>query len=337
MNLKTENRIAMGTIAFIYLTFMVVKTFFFLDHSFTWHIVTSLLGLLFIFVFGYIARAIDIYLDKIYPFEKNPFKRIALQFLITSMALILIRLVSYLLLYRYITFNFNREMIVATSAINMFMVLSVILSIFGYHFFIRWKQEKILAAELEKEKAMVQYDNLKNQLNPHFLFNSLTSLNSLIFDNPQLASDFLQQLSKVYRYVLDNKEKNLVSVQTEINFVKHYISLLKARFENGLEVHFSVDENALQKAVVPVTLQILIENAVKHNVTNAGHPLHIQIRNEGDYLVIENNLQHKNVMEVSNGQGLNNLKNLYRYLSPLEIQVIHNQVSFIVKIPLMEI
>jgi LytS/YehU family sensor histidine kinase len=217
------------------------------------------------------------------------------------------------------------------------MVLSLILSIFGYHFFKRWNEDRIVAAELEKEKALVQYDNLKNQLNPHFLFNSLTSLNSLIYVNPQLASDFLQQLSKVFRYVLDNKEKNLVSIETEISFVKHYVQLLKARFETGLDVLFEVDDDALQKAIVPVTLQILIENAIKHNATQKDSPLVIKIYTLPDYLVVENNLQKKNVADLSNRQGLENLKNLYHYLTDKAVQVEESKRFFAVKIPLLEL
>ena len=335
MKLTKETKIALGIIAFIYVIFTVVKTFFFLDQSISFHLITSLAGLLFIGVFGYIVRAIDIYLDSLYTFERNPITRIFIQFLVTLAVLTLIRVVPYFLFYDRIPIHPSPEIIAATYAINIFMVLSVILSIFGYHFFVRWKQEKIVAAELEKEKAMVQYDNLKNQLNPHFLFNSLTSLNSLIFENPQLASDFLQQLSKVYRYVLENKEKNLVSVETEMNFVKHYVQLLKTRFEQGLEVKFEIEEAALQKAIVPVTLQILIENALKHNTTGKDTPLIIRIYNHLDYLIIENNVQLKNIMEDSNRQGLSNLKNLYSYLSEKEIEITATD-SFMVKIPLLE-
>ena len=195
----------------------------------------------------------------------------------------------------------------------------------------------MLAAELEMEKALVQYDNLKNQLNPHFLFNSLSSLNSLIFENPQLASEFLQQLSKVYRYVLENKEKNLVSLDTEIKFVKHYVQLLKARFEEGMDVVFDVEDVNLNKGVAPVTLQLLIENAMKHNTTQKNTPLQILITTKDGFLIVQNNVQVRPVIESSNGQGLENLKNLYRYFSKIPVAVEREQNLFIVKIPLLEL
>ena len=310
--LQPETRIVVLLVTIIYVTFTIVKTLFFLDQSLEFHIVTSIIGIFFIGFFGYIIRVIDIYLDKKYPFERNPVKRILIQFFVTAVVLLLIRTVPYILFYDKFRFHPSRELIVATYAINIFMILSVTLSIFGYHFFVRWKEEKIIAAELEKEKAHVQYDNLKNQLNPHFLFNALSSLNSLIFENPQLASDFLQQLSKVYRYVLENKEKNLVSVETEINFINHYVQLLKTRFDGSLNVNFEVNDETKEKKIVPVTLQVLLENAVKHNITSPASPLNIEVKTDGDFLLVENNLQKKEIIETSNGQGLENLKKLYQ-------------------------
>lgn len=334
MKLKEENKIAIGTIGLIYAVFTAVKTVFFFNQSIGFHILTSIVALFVILFFGYIVRAIDIYLDTIYPFERNPVRRIAIQFLVTLTVLLLIRTVPYVLFYDKFPFHPSNDILVATYAINIFMVLSVILSIYGYHFFVRWKQEKIIAAELEKEKAQVQYDNLKNQLNPHFLFNALSSLNSLIFENPQLASNFLQQLSKVYRYVLENKEKNAVSLQTEMEFVSHYVKLLETRFGDGLKVIFEVSDEVKEKTIVPVTLQILIENAAKHNTTSKDSPLVIRIKSDGDYLSIENNLQKKNAIEISNKHGLENLKNLYHYISENKVEVIETSNSFAVRVPL---
>ena len=199
----------------------------------------------------------------------------------------------------------------------------------------RWRQEKIAAAELEKEKALVQYDNLKNQLNPHFLFNALSSLNSLIFENPELASDFLQQLSKVYRYVLDNKDKNAVSLQTEIDFVSQYVKLLETRFGEGIQVKFHLTESAKDALIVPVTLQILIENAVKHNTTTKDSPLVIEIKSVEKYLIVSNNLQKRTAIDTSNRQGLENLRSLYKYISPDVITTSETADSFHVKIPLI--
>ncbi len=335
MKLKQETRIALYSVGIIFVLFTVIKVLFFPEQSLEWHVTTGLIGLLFILFFGYIIKVIDTFFDRVFPFEKSIIRRIFLQFVVTLAILFAFRYISALLFLQYTPFKVTRELWIFSFVINTFMVLSIILSIFGYHFFLRWKEEKLLAAELSKEKALVQYDNLKNQLNPHFLFNALSALNSLIFENPQLASDFLQQLSKVYRYVLENKDKNNVSLQTEIDFVSHYIKLLETRFGDGLKVVFSVNDSTLEKAIVPVTLQILIENAAKHNTTSKESPLVISINTEGEYVSVKNNLQKKNAVEISNKHGLENLKNLYRYISDKPIEVLETPEYFEVKVPLV--
>jgi len=191
------------------------------------------------------------------------------------------------------------------------------------------------AQALEKEKALVQYESLKQQLNPHFLFNSLTSLSSLIYINPQQADAFLENMSKIYRYILKNRDNELVSLEEEIRFVQTYIHLQKARFENGIVINMDVKKEQFPLRIVPVTLQNLIENAIKHNVIDEEHPLHIDIFSENGYLVLRNNLQKKNFVETSNKQGLVNLQSLYRYLSSRPIHIQEDEKYFTIKIPLI--
>jgi LytS/YehU family sensor histidine kinase len=193
----------------------------------------------------------------------------------------------------------------------------------------------IQAERLEKEKTQVQFDNLKNQLNPHFLFNALTALNSLIFENQTLASHFLQHLSKVYRYVLQNKDKNFVSVQTELDFIQNYVFLVHTRFASMLRITFNIDAQSKEKAIVPVTLQILIENALKHNVVDKDRPLTIRIETHDDYLVVSNNLQLKKLVETSNKQGLENLKSLYVFLTDRPVVISSGDSEFSVAVPLV--
>lgn len=335
MKIKQENKIALFSIGIIFSVFSLIKFLFFPDQSLEWHFITGVIGLVFILFFGFIVRAIDIYLDRVFPFERNIFKRIGLQFLITLTVLFVFRYASAYLYLDKMHMQVSRELWIVSFVINTFMVLSIILSIFGYHFFSRWKEEKIRAAELDREKALVQYDSLRNQLNPHFLFNALSSLNSLIFENPQLASDFLQQLSKVYRYVLENKEKNLVPLQTEINFVNHYVQLLKTRFDSAVEITYNLSDECRELKIVPVTLQVLFENAVKHNMLSTAAPLRIVIRDEDGMLVVENNVQRKQRVETTNGQGLENLANLYKYLSVRKVSIVEQNETFAVKIPLL--
>ncbi|GAB3891616.1 hypothetical protein GCM10028803_03610 [Larkinella knui] len=194
---------------------------------------------------------------------------------------------------------------------------------------------KIQATRLERDKTEIQYQNLINHLNPHFLFNSLTSLNSLIITEPKQASRFLQKLSAIYRYILQNRDRETVTLENELNFVQHYIILQKSRFEEGLLITIDVPETYLNRQIVPVTLQNLFENAIKHNTIDDDEPLKIRVFIQGEYLCIENNLQRKRFVETSNQQGLENLKTLYRYLSNLPLTVSTTETHFVVKVPLL--
>ncbi|PVD51914.1 hypothetical protein DC498_12780 [Terrimonas sp.] len=192
------------------------------------------------------------------------------------------------------------------------------------------------AGKLEKEKAMIMYESLKQQLNPHFLFNSLTSLGSLIRSDQELAEEFLDGLSRIYRYILNNRNKELVSLLNEIRFSETYIKLQKTRFGDALQVNIKVEEAFHYNKIAPVTLQNLLENAIKHNIVTGEEPLVIDIYvNETNQLVVKNNLNKKTFVETSNGQGLANLSSLYNYLSEKEIVVKETAEHFWVSIPLL--
>ena len=209
--------------------------------------------------------------------------------------------------------------------------------------FIRYRighRERILVLQnkaqlLEKEKTLVMYENLKQHLNPHFLFNSLTSLGSLIRIDQLEAGNFLDRMSKIYRYILKNRDNETVPLVEELKFVDLYIGLQKTRFEKGLQVNVNIDEQHHHRKIAPVTLQNLVENAIKHNISDVDSPLVIDLFIENDYLVVRNNLQKKNFVETSNKQGLANMKSLYRYLSGKPMIITEDENYFTVKIPLI--
>ncbi|UFH57538.1 two-component regulator propeller domain-containing protein [Spirosoma sp. KNUC1025] len=194
---------------------------------------------------------------------------------------------------------------------------------------------QVQATRLARDKSEIQYQNLINHLNPHFLFNSLTSLNSLININPREASTFLRKLSLIYRYILQNKDKELVTLDDELTFVQHYIDLQKSRFDDALQIRMDVPADYRTRLIVPVTIQNLLENAIKHNTIDEDSPLVIQIYPERDCLCIVNNLQTKSFVETSNKQGLASLKSMYHYLSHREIDVSETDTHFTVKVPLL--
>jgi LytS/YehU family sensor histidine kinase len=157
----------------------------------------------------------------------------------------------------------------------------------------------------------------------------------LILSEPDIASDFLQKLSKIYRYILQNKDNEIVSLEQELTFVENYIDLQKSRFEDGLEVIIDIDEDYLSSGIVPVTLQNLFENAIKHNTVEEDKPLVIRVYVEDNCLIVKNNLQKKKFVETSNKQGLDSLKNLYKYLTNKPLETIETESEFVVRVPLL--
>lgn len=189
---------------------------------------------------------------------------------------------------------------------------------------------------LEKEKAMIMYESLKNQLNPHFLFNSLTSLSSLIRTNQKLAGEFLDGLSNTYRYILNSRDKELAPLAEEIRFCEIYIKLQKTRFRDALQVTFNVKEEHLHLKLPAVTLQNLLENAIKHNILTEEDPLIINIyTNDASQVVITNNLNRKPFVETSNRKGLASLFALYAYFSDKTITVLETEEHFTILLPLI--
>ncbi len=280
-------------------------------------------------------RFINNFLARYYTLEQHPVQRIILQIILGASLLYSIRAIGFMMVSEYFPLEFNWAFRAAVYLVDFLLSACINIFFFAYDYFQRWKKSIDLAERLEREKTQVQFDNLRNQLNPHFLFNALTSLNSLIFTDQKLASEFLQHMSRVYRYVLQHKQKELVSLQTELDFISNYIFLLQTRFRDVLRIDIRINPVKMEMGIVPVATQILIENAVKHNVLNKQRPLLIELYTEGDFLIIRNNLQRKTIVELSNKQGLDNLKNLYRYLSPLNLIQEEDSTHFYIKIPLI--
>lgn len=188
---------------------------------------------------------------------------------------------------------------------------------------------------LEKEKSVVMYENLKQQLNPHFLFNSLTSLSSLITTDAPTARKFVEQMSKIYRYILKSSTNEMVALKSEVDFAMTYVKLQQTRFRDGLIVNFKIHDDLMYRMIVPVTIQNLIENAIKHNIIDAESPLLISIETINDYLVVSNNLQKKTQVETSNKMGLVQMKTLYSFLTDKPLMIEEDVNSFTIRIPLI--
>ncbi len=201
---------------------------------------------------------------------------------------------------------------------------------YKYHKEKQVKEQKIIAGT-----ASARFDALKNQLDPHFLFNSLNVLTSLIEEDPGQAQKFTTSLSKVYRYVLEQKNKDLVTVDEELNFAKTYVRLLKMRFEESIVFDIPEKSSVPDAKIVPLSLQLLLENAVKHNVVTSAKPLHIQVFEQNGALVVTNNLQEKQVVKKSSGVGLQNIKQRYGILTDREVAIDKTTKKFSVSLPML--
>ncbi|PXY45791.1 histidine kinase [Flavobacterium hydrophilum] len=221
-----------------------------------------------------------------------------------------------------------------------YIILSLGVSTFmqARSFMVKWKQAskfEITQQKIIAGTANAKFESLKNQIDPHFLFNSLNVLSSLIEENPDNAQRFTTSLSKIYRYVLEQKDKELVSVEDELSFAKTYMNLLKMRFENSLFYELPTTEINPDAKVVPLSLQLLLENTVKHNVVSEQKPLHIRIFINGDCLAIQNDFQKKEVLQDRQGVGLQNIVNRYAIITNRKVLIEQNEQTFTVKIPIL--
>jgi two-component system LytT family sensor kinase len=216
------------------------------------------------------------------------------------------------------------------------MVTFLVTAIYESIYFVSELRKSIEEKELlKRESLQAQVNALKIQVNPHFLFNTLNTLAAVIPDNPQIAIDFVQQLSKVYRHILEVKDEPSILLKEELEVMEAYAFLMKTRHGNNLAISVRIDEPTLQQRIVPLSLQILMENAIKHNIVSAARPLHIDICADDGRLIVSNNLQKKNQLIESTGIGLDNIRNRYRLLGGRQVEVVEGPANFTVKIPLI--
>ena len=223
-----------------------------------------------------------------------------------------------------------------SSTFELSIVITIVISLFmhGRLFLMNWRVTAIEAEELQHESIRARYESLKNQVNPHFLFNSLNALTHLVYEDKEKAQMFIRQLADVYRYVLDTQEKELVSLDEELAFTQSYLYLQQIRFGEKLSV--SVELKGVAGYLPPLALQMLIENAIKHNVISEEQPLSVRVFAEGNFLIVENDLQERNrYREPSSGFGLQNIMHRYEMLSAQIPAITKSEGMFRVSIPLL--
>ena len=325
---------------------IIVSLFIFLidggEKTFEKYSVTFLISGMYTFFIGLGNGFLNDYLDSKFSWTDETRKR-------TIAAIVGTLLMNVALVYfcNYLNFIviqgknpekfFNGEM----NFINWFFInFAIMISAIGHArgFMAAWKnstKKEVVEQKLIAKSANAQFESLKNQLDPHFLFNSLNVLDSLIEENPVQAQRFTNSMSKIYRYVLEQKDKELVSVEEEIDFAKTYCELLKTRFEDAVTFDFNISEEDKKGFVVPLSLQLLLENSIKHNFATSSKPLNIKIFTEKGNLIIENNLQTRELPNTSTGVGLANIVSRYNLLTERNVFVEKSEAFFRVKLPIL--
>jgi hypothetical protein len=288
----------------------------------------------------YYANAyLFIYLDSVFEVERFTKRRIIIGFLgsfiLSVFVVFLLRIVEDVLIEgeRFEAFIQNESS--ANYLVTIIITFFVTLAFHAFYFYKAYQENKVKEQKIIAGTASAQFESLKNQIDPHFLFNSLNVLSSLIEENPESAQKFTTSLSKVYRYVLEQKDKELVSVAEELKFAKTYMNLLKMRFENSITFEIPEGFDNEEAKVVPLSLQLLLENCIKHNVVSEAKPLHVKISIENNQLVVTNNLQKKEVLSDRKGVGLQNIVNRYAILTKRTVLVEENEQEFKIFLPIL--
>ena len=299
-----------------------------------------LIGTTFSTIFGLAMVFIDLQIislfDKYLPFSKRIMARIPLEVLTASVAGIFMGIILTITAHTIFPYpgglfknSINNALIV--SVINL-IIISIIEAIIWFN---RNQESKIIAERLAKENTQIKFQILKDQLNPHFLFNSLNVLSSLTNKNPDKAQKFVDEFSTIYRYTLEVIDKTVVELKEEIEFAKSYLFLQKIRFEDSVDYEININAKKLNLFVPPLSLQTLLENSFKHNKASVTDPLKINIYDQENFIVISNNLQLKLGDNKSTKIGLLNLNKRYNMICGIEPQFIITEKEYIAKIPLI--
>lgn len=309
----------------------------------------DLIGLLpdFIFSFcvsmalSYGGSRVEEFWDSRVSWVHEPVKRL---FATVSTYMVYAFVASFIIvfLYAWIEWKFPEDQIpwqgILKFTFTPMTIALVFMAIFtSRSWLMEWRKSAIEAEQLRSEKLASQYQSLKDQLNPHFLFNSLNALSNLVYEDADRSAAFIQKLSKIYRYVLDVQQEELVGLDRELEFAQNYLELQKIRFEENL--NFKVEVPDCKGCYLPpLSLQLLLENAIKHNIASQENPLFISILQKGEELWVSNTFQPKTSQnEPSTGVGLENIRSRYRILSDRNPKIFQTEHEFLVKLPLLKV
>ena len=348
VNLPMKNRLLIfnialpaisGVLIFIYIFYGRTGKIPAIDIQFWPYFISLLFGM----IVGILMWLLDKRLKKSWDNNGNITGMLALQLIIKllmSLTIVFIAMCLYLLLFDNIEFSrawtvyydeVIKIIILTMGMVLIFGLVSFTLQSYNYYAF-----HRIERLRQERDQLELQFEALKSQLSPHYLFNCLNTISSLIHRSAMQTEDFIRRMAKTFQYVLNNDKKKLVTIGEEIAFVKSYNYLLKVRFENQLRLDIELEKDILDCLIPPLTLQLLMENAVKHNLIDENHSLVVRIYSEGpDFLIIENSKSGIPQVKESFNIGLENIRKRYHYLCDKKITV-HDNEKFIVKLPILQ-
>jgi len=301
-----------------------------------WVLYCSYYGFTLSIVNGLVIDVLDVY----FPWEANPKKRalagVMGQIIISLLTIFVLNIILWVFIFG------NPWDVVWRPANRGFYLVAIIITVIisliyhAVYFFREIELEKRKSDQLEKEKVQSELYSLRNHLDPHFLFNSLNVLSGLIEENKEEAQHFLSSLSTLYRSILEKQGQTLSSLDDELKFAKSYIHLYERRFEGAIKYQVDIPKEARSHFLPSLSLQVLLENAVKHNAFDEKHPLHIQIERDGDRIVLRNNRRRKELSSHSTKKGLKNIESRYELLGLSGFTVEATEYSFSVALPLIE-
>ena len=302
---------------------------------------TALFITLALVVFGVweLNRLVEARLGFLYLFFKRKLHPLLILFLLSLVNVALVCFISMQALYAVadIPVQINTEHLTLLMAfgfrVNLF--LNCVNAIVFY--MDKLKKTQLEAEQLKKISIEAQFEALRNQINPHFLFNCFNVLSTLVYKDAETSARFIDQLATVYRYLLYNQEKKIVSLKEELVFIESYLYLLKIRFGENISIKNEINPEGEELYVAPAVLQMLIENAIKHNVVSKKNPLEIALRIENGSIRVSNSLQPKEIKEESTQLGLKNIQSRYGFLSNRKVEIEETESRFTVKIPLLEL
>ena len=324
---------------------LVFGLFFFIvngDYSIKTLFITMGISAMYSFTLGFGQGMINEYLGSKWSWITNTKERVIsgvlATFFYTVPAILLINYVLFIIIQENDADKFFEFPMVWIHLFWIIFSFGVSAFLHARSFMLEWK--KAATAESTKQEIVAKtetakFESLKNQIDPHFLFNSLNVLTSLIGENPKQAERFTTKLSKVYRYVLEQRNKELIPLSEELKFARTYMELLQMRFEDGIQFEIPTESSSDELKIVPLSLQLLLENAVKHNVVSSNKPLVLRIFEDNGSLIIENNINHKEAIGKSTKVGLRNITDRYRLLTKRNVDIINDKIRFKVSLPLL--